>query len=29
MPVAGAGCEICGRPAVVHSPRIRCEAHKV
>src|SRR5438105_14846230 len=28
MPVAGAGCEICGRPAVAHSPRIRCEAHK-
>ena len=28
MPAAGAGCEICGRPAVVHSPRIRCEAHK-
>jgi orotate phosphoribosyltransferase len=29
MPAAGSGCEICGRPAVVHSPRIRCEAHKV
>ncbi|MGA8309058.1 MAG: orotate phosphoribosyltransferase [Terriglobales bacterium] len=28
MPAVGAGCEICGRPAVVHSPRIRCEAHK-
>jgi orotate phosphoribosyltransferase len=28
MPVAGAGCEICGKPAVVHSPRIRCEGHK-
>lgn len=28
MPVAGAGCEICGRPAVVHNPRIRCETHK-
>lgn len=28
MPAAGAGCEICGRPAVVHTPRIRCEAHK-
>src|ERR1700730_11405858 len=26
---AGAGCEICQRPATVHSPRIRCEAHKV
>lgn len=25
----GAGCEICGRQAVVHSPRIRCEQHKV
>ena len=29
MPAVGALCEICGRPAVVHSPRIRCEAHKV
>jgi len=29
IPVASAGCEICGRPALVHSPRIRCEAHKV
>lgn len=29
IPAAGSGCEICGRPAVVHSPRIRCEAHKV
>jgi orotate phosphoribosyltransferase len=29
MPAAGSGCEICGRPAVVHSPRVRCEAHKV
>jgi orotate phosphoribosyltransferase len=28
MPAVGVGCEICGRPAVVHSPRIRCEAHK-
>lgn len=26
---AGAGCEICGRPAVINTPRIRCEAHKV
>lgn len=26
---AGAGCEICGRQAVVHTPRIRCEQHKV
>ena len=25
----GAGCEICGRLAVVHTPRIRCEQHKV
>jgi orotate phosphoribosyltransferase len=25
----GAGCEICGRQAVVHTPRIRCEQHKV
>ena len=25
----GAGCEICGRPAVIHAPRIRCEAHKI
>src|SRR4029077_1015442 len=23
MPAVGVGCEICGRPAVVHSPRIR------
>jgi orotate phosphoribosyltransferase len=29
MPAVGLGCEICGRPAVVHSPRIRCEAHRV
>ncbi len=28
MPAAGSGCEICGRPAVVHHPRIRCEAHR-
>ena len=28
MPAAGSGCEICGKPAVVHSPRIRCEVHK-
>jgi orotate phosphoribosyltransferase len=28
MPAVGVGCEICGRPAVVHSPRIRCEMHK-
>src|SRR5712692_2219676 len=26
---AGAGCEICGRPAVISTPRIRCETHKV
>ena len=25
----GAGCEICGRPAVVNKPRVRCEEHKV
>ena len=25
----GAGCEICGRPAVMHKPRIRCDDHKV
>jgi hypothetical protein len=25
----GAGCEICGRPAVVHRPRVRCDAHRV
>jgi orotate phosphoribosyltransferase len=24
----GAGCEICGRPAVVNKPRVRCEEHK-
>src|SRR6202047_4861511 len=29
MPAAGSGCEICGQPAVVHNPRIRCEAHKI
>ncbi len=29
MPAVGVGCEICGKPAVVHKPRIRCEAHKV
>ena len=29
MPAAGSGCEICGKPAVVHNPRIRCEAHKI
>lgn len=28
IPVAPSGCEICGRPAVVHKPRIRCESHK-
>jgi hypothetical protein len=28
MPAAGSGCEICGKPAVVHNPHIRCEAHK-
>jgi len=25
----GAGCEICGRPAVMNKPRVRCEEHKV
>src|ERR1700726_4493747 len=29
MPAAGSGCEICGKPAMVHNPRIRCEAHKI
>jgi orotate phosphoribosyltransferase len=29
MPAIGVGCEICGKQAVVHNPRIRCEAHKV
>src|ERR1700676_4052533 len=29
MPAAGSGCEICGKPARVHNPRIRCEAHKI
>jgi len=24
----GAGCEICGRPAVANKPRVRCEEHK-
>jgi orotate phosphoribosyltransferase len=28
IPVAKAGCEICGRPAVIHSPRVRCEEHR-
>ncbi len=28
MPAAGSGCEICGKPAVVHTPRIRCAVHK-
>ncbi len=28
MPAVGVGCEICGRPAVVHNPRMRCEAHR-
>jgi orotate phosphoribosyltransferase len=26
---AGVGCELCGRPAVVHKPRSRCAEHKV
>lgn len=26
---AVSGCELCGRPAVVHSPRIRCDEHRV
>jgi orotate phosphoribosyltransferase len=25
----GAGCEICGRPAVMNRPRVRCEEHKI
>src|SRR5436305_7094547 len=25
----GAGCEICGRPAIMNRPRVRCEEHKV
>ncbi len=25
----GAGCEICGRPAIVNKPRVRCQEHKV
>lgn len=25
----GAGCEICGRPAVMNHPRVRCEQHKI
>jgi orotate phosphoribosyltransferase len=25
----GAGCEICGRPAVIHAPRVRCEVHQI
>jgi orotate phosphoribosyltransferase len=29
MPAVGVACEICGKPAVVHVPRIRCEGHKV
>ncbi len=29
MVAVGVGCELCGRPAVVHKPRIRCEVHKV
>ena len=28
IPAVGSVCEICGRPAVVHNPRIRCEMHK-
>jgi len=26
---AGAGCELCGKPAVVHEPRTRCAEHKI
>jgi hypothetical protein len=29
MVAVGAGCEICGRPAVIHTPRVRCEEHRV
>jgi orotate phosphoribosyltransferase len=25
----GAGCEICGRPAVIDRPRVRCDSHRV
>ena len=25
----GAGCEICGRPAIMNRPRVRCEEHRV
>jgi orotate phosphoribosyltransferase len=25
----GAGCEICGRPAIMNRPRVRCKEHKV
>ena len=28
MPVAGAVCDVCGRPAVVSTPRNRCEQHR-
>ena len=28
MPATGSGCEICGKPAVVNSPRVRCEVHR-
>jgi orotate phosphoribosyltransferase len=28
MPAVGTACEICGKPATVSSPRIRCEMHK-
>jgi orotate phosphoribosyltransferase len=28
IPVAGGRCEICGRQAVVMTPRLRCEIHK-
>jgi orotate phosphoribosyltransferase len=26
---SGTGCELCGRPATVHSPRARCAEHRI
>ena len=28
VPAISSNCELCGRPAVTYSPRIRCEMHK-
>jgi orotate phosphoribosyltransferase len=28
VPAISSNCELCGRPAVTYSPRIRCEVHK-